>query len=46
MVSFPNQLHITGKVPIHLKVPVNIPLSATPLKKYLDKTADDLDAMF
>ncbi len=45
-VGFPGKLNITGMIPIHLKVPVNIPLAKTPLKYYLDKTADDLDALF
>lgn len=42
-VFFPKVLPIRGFIPIHLKVPVDIPLWQTPIKKYLDSTAEDLD---
>lgn len=44
-VGFPVAMPVNGKVPIVLKVPVHIPLAKTPIKTYLDKTADELDGM-
>lgn len=44
-VGFPTAMPVNGKVPIVLKVPVHIPLAKTPIKTYLDKTADELDDM-
>lgn len=44
-VGFPTAMPVNGKVPIVLKVPVHIPLNKTPIKTYLDKTADELDDM-
>lgn len=44
-VGFPTAMPINGKVPVVLKVPVRIPLSKTPIKTYLDKTANELDGM-
>jgi hypothetical protein len=45
LVSFPNALPISGFVPIRLKVKVSIPIAETPIKKYLDSTADNLDRL-
>lgn len=45
MVGFPKQLSMKGKIPIRLDIRVKIPLKDTPIKLYLDKTADELDDM-
>ncbi|RYD58394.1 MAG: hypothetical protein EOP56_05630 [Sphingobacteriales bacterium] len=45
-VSFPEQLHIVGMIPVKMEVPIRIPLAETPLKKHLDKAADHLSDMF
>lgn len=44
-VGFPVAMPVNGSVPVLLKVPVRIPLSQTPIKTYLDKTANELDGM-
>jgi len=43
LISFPQKIRIKGMVPIHLKIPIQIPLSKTVLKKYLDSTASNLN---
>jgi hypothetical protein len=43
LISFPQKLRIKGLIPIHLKIPIQIELSKTVLKKYLDSTASDLN---
>jgi len=43
LISFPQKLRIKGMIPIHLKIPIQIPLSKTVLKKYLDSTATNLN---
>jgi hypothetical protein len=43
LIGFPQKLHIKGVIPVHLKIPVQIPLSKTVLKKYLDSTASNLN---
>jgi hypothetical protein len=45
VVGFPFTMKMRGKIPITMKIPVKIPLRETPIKTYLDKTADELDDM-
>lgn len=45
VVGFPVNLKMKGKIPIIMDIPVKIPLRDTPIKTYLDKTADELDGM-
>ena len=45
VVGFPVNLKMKGKIPITMDIPVKIPLRDTPIKTYLDKTADELDGM-
>jgi hypothetical protein len=45
VVTFPKALPISGFVPIRLNVKVSIPIAETPIKKYLDSTADNLDGL-
>ncbi len=44
-VGFPNKLKMKGKIPIVMDIMVKIPLKDTPIKEYLDKTANELDGM-
>lgn len=44
-VGFPVNLKMKGKIPIIMDIPVKIPLRDTPIKTYLDKTANELDGM-
>lgn len=44
-VGFPVKLKMKAKIPIVMDIPVKIPLRDTPIKTYLDKTADELDGM-
>lgn len=44
-VGFPVNLKMKGKIPITMDIPVKIPLRDTPIKTYLDKTANELDGM-
>lgn len=45
IVGFPYNLKMKGKIPIIMDIPVHIPLRDTPIKTYLDKTANELDGM-
>ena len=45
IVGFPYNLKMKARIPIVLDIQVRIPLRDTPIKKYLDKTADELDGM-
>ncbi len=45
LVGFPYNLKMKARIPIVLDIKVLIPLRDTPIKKYLDKTADELDGM-
>lgn len=45
IVSFTTSMPIEGIIPIVMDIPVKIPLSETPIKKYLDMVADELDDM-
>lgn len=44
-VGFPYNLKMKARIPIVLDIMVKIPLKDTPIKIYLDKTADELDGM-
>lgn len=45
IVSFTTSMPIEGLIPIVMDIPVKIPLRQTPIKKYLDLVADELDDM-
>lgn len=45
-VVFKKRLHISGRIPIRLVVPVHIALARTPLKPLLDSTAGEMDKVF
>ena len=45
IVGFPVNLKMRAKIPITMDIPVKIPLRDTPIKTYLDKTANELDGM-
>lgn len=45
IVSFTTTMPIEGMIPIVMDIPVRIPLKDTPIKRYLDKVADELDDM-
>lgn len=44
-VGFPYNLKMKARIPIVLDIKVLIPLKDTPIKTYLDKTANELDGM-
>ena len=44
-VGFPVNLKMKARIQITMDIPVKIPLRDTPIKTYLDKTADELDGM-
>lgn len=45
VVGFPVNLKMRAKIPITMDIQVKIPLRDTPIKTYLDKTANELDGM-
>jgi hypothetical protein len=45
LVGFPYNMKMKGRIPITMDIPVKIPLRDTPIKTYLDKTANELDGM-
>jgi hypothetical protein len=44
-VGFPEPLRITGDIPVVMEIPVRIPLQPTPVGKYLEKMAGQLDLL-
>jgi hypothetical protein len=44
-VGFPEPLRITGDIQVVMEIPVSIPLQPTPVGKYLEKTAGQLELL-